>query len=66
MSSLYSSLRFRSERLGLSISAAEKYFNLFDRVPTIDSGSTEGQELVRKIIEQLFSFHRSFLSHLFY
>jgi hypothetical protein len=39
---------FRSQHMGSSLSAAQSFFNLFDRTPTIDNSSTEGQELVRE------------------
>ncbi|CAF4068363.1 unnamed protein product, partial [Rotaria sordida] len=35
-----------SNRIALSVSGAEAFFDLFDRIPTIDNTSTEGQELV--------------------
>ncbi|CAF3865810.1 unnamed protein product, partial [Rotaria sordida] len=35
-----------SRRLAASVSAAERFFDLFDRKPAIDNASTEGQELV--------------------
>ncbi|CAF3539071.1 unnamed protein product [Rotaria socialis] len=34
-----------SYRIAGSVSAAQSFFNLFDRIPTIDNGSDEGQEL---------------------
>ncbi|CAF4336061.1 unnamed protein product [Rotaria socialis] len=34
-----------AERIADSVSAAETFFDLFDRIPVIDNGSTEGQEL---------------------
>lgn len=37
---------FREDDLGASISAAQVFFDLFDRTPKIDNGSTEGQHLV--------------------
>ncbi|CAF1415632.1 unnamed protein product [Adineta steineri] len=33
------------ERIGSSFAAAHAFFDLFDRIPTIDNGSTKGQEL---------------------
>ncbi|CAF0852982.1 unnamed protein product [Rotaria sordida] len=36
----------KSWRIGASISAAETFFNLFDRKSSIDNTSNEGQELV--------------------
>ena len=48
----------RSKRIAASLSAAHTFFTLFDRIPTIDSSSTEGQELVR---EQLNSFDSALL-----
>ncbi|CAF3793301.1 unnamed protein product [Rotaria sordida] len=35
-----------SSRIASSISSAEAFFDLFDRIPSIDNTSTEGQELV--------------------
>ncbi|CAF4231321.1 unnamed protein product, partial [Rotaria sordida] len=35
-----------SRQIAASFSAAEAFFNLFDRKPAIDNTSTEGQELV--------------------
>ncbi|CAF1603594.1 unnamed protein product, partial [Adineta ricciae] len=35
-----------SRRIGASITAAEIFFDLFDRIPTIDNASTKGQQLV--------------------
>jgi len=32
--------------MGASVSAARSLFELFDRIPLIDNGSTKGQELV--------------------
>lgn len=32
--------------MGASVSAAQSFFDLFDRTPTIDNGSTNGRELV--------------------
>ncbi|CAF3876296.1 unnamed protein product [Rotaria sp. Silwood1] len=37
---------FISNRIAASVSAAESFFNLFDRKPDIDNTSTEGKELV--------------------
>ncbi|CAF3269133.1 unnamed protein product [Rotaria sp. Silwood2] len=37
---------FISGRIGASISAAEAFFDLFDRKPAIDNTSTEGQKIV--------------------
>ncbi|CAF3980955.1 unnamed protein product [Adineta steineri] len=34
-----------SERIGASFAAAHAFFDLFDRIPTIDNGSNKGQEL---------------------
>ncbi|CAF4096095.1 unnamed protein product, partial [Adineta steineri] len=34
-----------SERIGASLAAAHAFFDLFDRIPTIDNGSNKGQEL---------------------
>ncbi|CAF1544603.1 unnamed protein product [Adineta ricciae] len=34
------------QQIGRSLSAAKNFFDLFDRIPTIDNTSTEGQELV--------------------
>ncbi|CAF1578372.1 unnamed protein product [Rotaria sordida] len=36
----------KSSRIATSISAAEAFFDLFDRKPTIDNTSTEGRELL--------------------
>jgi len=36
----------RSKEMGASVSAARSLFELFDRIPLIDNGSTKGQELV--------------------
>ncbi|CAF1343363.1 unnamed protein product [Rotaria sordida] len=36
----------KSSRIATSISAAEAFFDLFDRKPTIDNTSTEGRELI--------------------
>ncbi|CAF4877375.1 unnamed protein product [Rotaria sp. Silwood1] len=36
----------RSTRIASSVSAAKTFFDLFDRNPTVDNTSTEGQELV--------------------
>ncbi|CAF1218437.1 unnamed protein product [Rotaria sp. Silwood1] len=36
----------RSSRIASTILGAEAFFDLFDRIPTIDNASTEGQELV--------------------
>lgn len=38
---------YRSRQIGTSISAAQSFFQLFDRTPTIDNTSTKGRELVR-------------------
>ncbi|CAF1062292.1 unnamed protein product [Rotaria sordida] len=35
-----------SSRIASSVSSAEAFFDLFDRIPSIDNTSTEGQELV--------------------
>ncbi|CAF1044852.1 unnamed protein product [Adineta steineri] len=35
-----------AKRMGQSLSAAKIFFDLFDRIPTIDNASTSGQELV--------------------
>ncbi|CAF4450391.1 unnamed protein product [Rotaria sp. Silwood2] len=37
---------FISQRIAASFSAAETFFDLFDRTPAIDNTSTEGQELI--------------------
>ncbi|CAF1339346.1 unnamed protein product, partial [Adineta steineri] len=34
-----------AERIGKSFAAAHAFFDLFDRIPTIDNGSNKGQEL---------------------
>ncbi|CAF1168794.1 unnamed protein product [Adineta steineri] len=34
-----------AERIGQSFAAADAFFDLFDRIPTIDNGSNRGQEL---------------------
>ncbi|CAF1183257.1 unnamed protein product [Rotaria sp. Silwood1] len=39
-------LALSSSRIAASVSAAEAFFDLFDRKPAIDNTSTEGQELV--------------------
>ncbi|CAF4807285.1 unnamed protein product [Rotaria sp. Silwood1] len=39
-------LGMTSSRIAASVSAAEAFFDLFDRKPAIDNTSTEGQELV--------------------
>jgi hypothetical protein len=31
---------------GTLVSGAQSFFDLFDRIPTIDNSSTQGQELV--------------------
>ncbi|CAF4341829.1 unnamed protein product [Rotaria sp. Silwood2] len=36
----------RSNRIASSLSAAKMFFDLFERIPTIDNSSTEGQELI--------------------
>jgi hypothetical protein len=48
--SLLYAIYSRPIRIGSSLSAAQSFFELFDRTPTIDNASTEGQELVRKIM----------------
>lgn len=39
--------------MGASVSAARSLFELFDRIPLIDNGSTKGQELVITYIYSL-------------
>jgi len=39
--------------MGASVSAARSLFELFDRTPLIDNGSTKGQELVITYIYSL-------------
>ncbi|CAF4250757.1 unnamed protein product, partial [Adineta steineri] len=34
-----------AQRMGASLAAAHAFFDLFDRIPTIDNGSNKGQEL---------------------
>ena len=34
--------------MAASVSAAQEFFDLFDRKPLIDNGSNEGQKLVRQ------------------
>ncbi|CAF1285349.1 unnamed protein product [Adineta steineri] len=34
-----------AQRMGASLTAAHAFFDLFDRIPTIDNGSNKGQEL---------------------
>ncbi|CAF3920069.1 unnamed protein product [Rotaria sp. Silwood1] len=41
-----SSWKLLSSRIAASVSAAEAFFDLFDRKPAIDNTSTEGQELL--------------------
>lgn len=36
----------RMDDTGASLKAAQNFFDLFDRIPTIDNGLDEGQELV--------------------
>ena len=36
----------RVKRIGGSLSAATTFFDLFDRTPTIDNGSSQGVQLV--------------------
>ncbi|CAF1372782.1 unnamed protein product [Adineta steineri] len=36
-----------ASRIGASFAAAHAFFDLFDRIPTIDNGSNKGQELTR-------------------
>ncbi|CAF1373078.1 unnamed protein product [Rotaria sp. Silwood1] len=43
---IWYSLDTRPSSIAMSISAAEQFFDLFDRKPAIDNTSTEGQELV--------------------
>jgi len=43
----------RSKEMGASVSAARSLFELFDRTPLIDNGSTKGQELVITYIYSL-------------
>lgn len=37
----------RTREIGTSLSAAASFFDLFDRSPTVDNDSREGQVLVR-------------------
>lgn len=53
--SLHFSFR-RSKRVGQSISAAQKFFDLFDRTPAIDNSSTQGRELVSLISSLVFLY----------
>jgi hypothetical protein len=39
---------YRSKQIGTSISAAQSFFDLFDRTPAMDNTSTKGQQLVRE------------------
>jgi hypothetical protein len=39
---------YRSRQIGASISAAQSFFDLFDRTSAIDQTSTKGQQLVRE------------------
>jgi hypothetical protein len=36
----------RTTTIGASLSAAQSFFELFDRIPTIDNATTKGRELV--------------------
>ena len=45
----------RIDRISSSLSAAQTFFDLFDRTPTIDNASTEGQKLVSKLMTILLS-----------
>lgn len=49
--------------MGASLSAAQTFFDLFDRVPTIDNGSTEGLVLVRKLEVKYVLFVMHFCSN---
>ncbi|CAF1573079.1 unnamed protein product [Adineta steineri] len=44
--SCFCHFRFRGKRIGASFAAAHAFFDLFDRIPTIDNGSNKGQELI--------------------
>lgn len=44
--------------MGSSLSAAQVFFDLFDRTPIIDNGSTDGRKLVRwHLISAMFFEH---------
>ncbi len=45
---LFAIAPYRSRQIGASLSAAQSFFDLFDRTPAIDNTSTDGQELVRE------------------
>lgn len=53
-------LHRRSTRIGSAVTAAQYFFDLFDRIPVIDNTSTEGQELVREFEREDFPCNYEF------
>jgi hypothetical protein len=50
----------RPNRIGSSLSGAQNFFDLFDRTPSIDNASTDGEKLVSKRMMRSNAFVESY------